>query len=353
MIFKSILLFSTLVFCLAAYSQSANQGSIDSSLAKKITISNFCLCKTSLTDLRLLDPDLKEVDVEEMDLCKDGFVQDSRFVNRKGFESQKYPGIIFQKEENSDYISKIRLTKEFVGKLPDGTAIDMHSLLAKDILKPNPKFATWGSRGCSDYWSLSNDTLLFFVKIDKDKKPQYPVDEIYYGDKPIEGIDLVMSCYSIFERANNMYKKLFNDPVFFIDSINVTRIEMMQYQPSQIASLSVYKDTNAIKLVGPQGKDGVIYVETKKFAAKRYWRFFASKSPEYLNTVPTPEADTSVIYILNGKVLKENFEGDLAAIKNSNFIDLKIIGKDDLYKQYNVADKAFGVLIKTIKKQKQ
>jgi hypothetical protein len=45
---------------------------------------------------------LKDVEVEEMDMCKDGFVQDSRFVNRKGYYSKKYPGLIFQKDNNTD-----------------------------------------------------------------------------------------------------------------------------------------------------------------------------------------------------------------------------------------------------------
>jgi hypothetical protein len=42
--------------------------------------------------------------------------------------------------------------------------------------------------------------------------------------RPIEAVDLVVSCYSIFERATNKYKQLFNDPVyFFVDSINVDK----------------------------------------------------------------------------------------------------------------------------------
>jgi hypothetical protein len=36
------------------------------------------------------------------------------------------------------------------------------------------------------------------LKIDKNKKPQYPIDEAYYLNKAISGIlDMSISCYSI------------------------------------------------------------------------------------------------------------------------------------------------------------
>ncbi|MEX6691050.1 hypothetical protein QTN47_26310 [Danxiaibacter flavus] len=340
-------IFLTLYLLTTGHTQTISTKSlIDSTLAKKITVSGFCLCQTTLTELKNLDSELQEVDVEEMDLCKEGFVQDARFVNRKGFSSKKYPGLIFQKNNNNDFIGKIRLTKDFVGLLPDGTPIDMKTLTAKGVLKIYPKFDTWKSRGCSDYWNLSNDTLSFFVKIDKSKKPQYPVDEAYYSEKPIEGIDLVVSCYSIIEKVNNKYKQLFDDPVFYVDSINVTRVELQQYQPTEIAVVTVYKDTNAIKLIGEQGKYGAVYVETKKFARSKYWNYFKSKSPDYLKNVPTAESDSSVVYILNGNVKAENFEGELSKINDTNFIELSVIDKQTLSKQYGVKDKDLGIIIK-------
>ncbi|MCU0352029.1 MAG: hypothetical protein MUF43_14565, partial [Flavobacterium sp.] len=159
---KFIITFTFSTLCILTQGQgqtfSANT-SFDTVLAKKITVSGFCLCQTTLADLKNIDSELKEVDVEEMDMCKDGFVMDSRFENRKGYSSKKYPGIIFQKDNNNDFISKIRLTKGFVGLLPDGTPINMKTLTAKDVLKIYPKYDTWKSRGCSDYWNLTNDTL--------------------------------------------------------------------------------------------------------------------------------------------------------------------------------------------------
>lgn len=345
--FITAFLFSA-IFCLTGQTQTSSQVAlIDTSLAKKITVSGFCLCQTSLADLRMLAGDLKAVDVEEMDLPKNCFGEDARFENGKGYFSEKYPGIIFQKDQNTDYISKIRLTKNFKGQLPDGTPINLQNLILKEVFKAYPELSEkWGSRGCSTFWNIGNDTISFFVKIDPNRKPQYPVDEAYYAEKPVEAIDIKISCYSIFNQANNKYKKLFNDPVFFIDSVNVTRVELQNYQPTDIAVVTVYKDTNAIKLVGPQGRDGAVYIETKKFVGNKYWSFFKGKSTEYLKVVPSPGSDSSVVYILNGKVLTANFEGDLAGIDDKSFIDLQVIDKAKLLTDYGIKDKSIGIVIK-------
>lgn len=352
---KPVIIF-LLAFCsLTGHSQTNNQTPLlDSSLAKKITVSGFCLCQTTLSDLQNITKELKPIEVEEMDLGKKCIVKDGRYENGKGYYSDEYLGMVFQKDPNTNQISKIRLTKDFKGNLPDGTPIDLKNLKLKDIFETYPNLREkWNSRGCSDYWHFDNDTLFFYVKIDTTKKPQFPIDEAYYYNKPIEAIDLLVSCYSIFKRKTNRYKQLFDDPVFFIDSINVTRIELQKYQPDEIAIVTVYKDTNAIKLVGEQGKFGAVYFETKEFARNKYWNFLKSKSTEYLKIVPTSQSDSSVIYILNGKVLKTNFEGDLSGIDDKTFVELDIIDKEKLTKEYKISNKAFGIVIKTITRDKK
>src|SRR6185312_14844285 len=89
-----------LFFCYFTLSSAKGfaQTEIDASLAAKITVSGFCLCKTTLQDLQHLNPDLKLIDVEEMDAGKKCIGEDARFVNGKGYYSEKYPGLIFQKD---------------------------------------------------------------------------------------------------------------------------------------------------------------------------------------------------------------------------------------------------------------
>ena len=349
--FKSVLTLLHLFFFSVGQSQGTLQKpKIDTALAKKISIDSFCLCNTTLSDLQNIDSNLHSVEVEEMNFSKRCAGEDARYVNGKGYYSEKLPGMIFQKDQETNYISKIRLTKDFIGHLPDGTFIDMHKLLAKDVIKLYPKYdGSWILRGCSDYWNLTNDTLSFFVKIDKNKVPQYPLDEPYYLEKPIEGIDLLVSCYGVFKKANHEYDQLFDNPVYFLDSVNVTEIELQKYKPTDFAFVTVYKDSNAIKLIGQQGKYGVIYIETKKFVRNRYWNFFKNKSSDYLKVVSTPDNDQDIVYILNGKVLKTNYEAELATITDKNFIDLKVIDKDSLKKDYNVKGKQFGIVINITK----
>lgn len=315
---------------------------------KSTTISGFSLCQTTTTDLQKLSNDFKEISIEEMDLAKECFGQDSRFVAGKGLYSEKFVGIVFQKERDSEYISKIRLTKDFEGNLPDGKPISLKNLFLKDIFKMYPYLKEkWGSRGCSNYWNFSNDTLSFFIKIDSKLKPQFPINESYYLDKPVEAIDLILSCYGVPKDFQHEAILIPKDPIYFVDSARVTKEDLMKYEPTQIATVTVFKEKSAIERLGEEGKNGLIYIETKQFAKKRYWNFFQSKSKDYLKVVPEPSMDEAIVYILNSKILKENFEGDLALIDNENFIGLKIINKVILKKEFKISDKKWGVILET------
>ncbi|MBG6189064.1 hypothetical protein, partial [Flavobacterium sp. CAN_S2] len=101
-----------------------------------INLSKIKFCELTIDDLKSEDAELKEVSLEEMDLCSDGFVQDGRFENRIGYESKLYPGVIFQKyQSDNNIIAKIHLTREFKGFLPDGNYVEIKTLKAEDIIK--------------------------------------------------------------------------------------------------------------------------------------------------------------------------------------------------------------------------
>jgi hypothetical protein len=147
------------------------------------------------------------------------------------------------------------------------------------------------------------------------------------------------------QQPQTVHFKLGNSAVIFIDSVNVDKNEMLKYKPDDIALVTVFHDSAAIKLIGPDGKDGVVYIETKAFARRRYWSLFSSKSAEYARIVPTPGGDSSVQYILNNRILVKNFEGDLALIKDSTFKTITILDKKTLQSQYNISNKEYGVLV--------
>jgi hypothetical protein len=163
-------------------------------------------------------------------------------------------------------------------------------------------------------------------------------------------IILTLSTFSAFgQKPRKAIKKLGSDPVFFVDSANIDKSDLHNYQPTDIATVSIYHDSDAIRLVGPDGKDGAVYIETKTFARKRYWQFFSSKSPEYAKIVPEAGSDTAIQYILNKRILTTNFEGDLAIINDSIFKRITILDKEALQDQYHITDKTYGVLIESAK----
>lgn len=223
-----------------------------------INLSKIKFCDLSIDDLKKEDPELKEVKLEEMDLCSDGFVQDGRFENRIGYQSKFYPGVIFQKyQSDNNIIAKIHLTKEFKGFLPDGNYVEIKNLKADDIIKKYDSLNSWTSRGCSDYWGIKkNDQIYFYVKINKDKKPQYPVDEKYYSEQLIQGIDILSDCYSYYEKAKIT-------PLYIIDGKETTEELIRDIKPEDVDSITVLKDKSAVEKYGDKGKNGVIEIFLK------------------------------------------------------------------------------------------
>ncbi len=107
---KYLMLLFLTIFHVIGQAQNKTNTAIDTTLAKKISISGYCLCQTNLDELKEIAPDLSKVTVEEMDISKECTGQDSRFVNGKGYSSSHIPGMIFQKEKsNSNLMNSFKL----------------------------------------------------------------------------------------------------------------------------------------------------------------------------------------------------------------------------------------------------
>ena len=225
-----------------------------------IRLSEIKLCELTLDLLKQMDIDLKQITLEEMDLCSDGFVQDGRFENRIGYSSKLYPGVIFQiYDKNSNSIAKIHLTKDFKGFLPDGKYIDLKNIKAEEIIAKYDSLDVWTSRGCSDYLGINrNKEIFFYVKINKKKEPLYPIDDKYYSEQQIEGIDIVANCYAT--QKNIAESK----PLYLVDGKEVTEKIIVEIKPDDVESINVLKDLSATKKYGEKGKNGVIEIYLKK-----------------------------------------------------------------------------------------
>lgn len=151
------------------------------------------------------------------------------------------------------------------------------------------------------------------------------------------------------QKPKKAIKKLGENPVFVLDSVEIDNSVIQATDPKSIASVTMYYDEEATQLFGDRGKDGVVFIETKNFAVKRYTTFFRKHSPQYDSLISNNVDDSNFQYILNDRVLTENFEGDLAIIDSEIFIDLKIISKKELNKKYKEIDdkKELGILIRS------
>lgn len=135
--------------------------------------------------------------------------------------------------------------------------------------------------------------------------------------------------------------------IYVLDSVQIANDKISKIVPTDIATVIVVKGKTATDLLGSKAKDGIVYIETKKFARNRYWSFLKTKSENYAIVLPNPEKDNLIQYILNGRILNKDYEGELSRINDSNFQKIEIIPKDTLLKRYGIYRKQFGVEIHT------
>jgi hypothetical protein len=134
-------------------------------------------------------------------------------------------------------------------------------------------------------------------------------------------------------------------PIYFVDSVKVTTAALQQYDPQNIAAVSVYKNADATRLVGARGKDGVVYAETKPFATRRFKRYFAHKSAAYAQLLTKAPDESAIQYVLNGKPLTTDYEGDLSLIDDQTFQHLEILDHAGLQQRYPSTNKTYGVVV--------
>ena len=134
------------------------------------------------------------------------------------------------------------------------------------------------------------------------------------------------------------------EPLIFLDDVKVDRSAVEAFNPTEIAFINVLKDANAIKAAGPEATDGVIYVYTNQYIRNKYWSYFKSTYQAYAKAVPSLEVERDVAYILNGVVLEKNVESELFKLINAD-IQLQVIKRKQLKKQFNIRNKKVGVVI--------
>ena len=134
-------------------------------------------------------------------------------------------------------------------------------------------------------------------------------------------------------------------PLFFVDTKEVKGSFTSYAKADDIALIQVLPHHQALARHGAKAKNGVTYVFTTKYCVEQYQKGFSERSSEYKKVLKEEGGrDERIQYIIDGKVLKGKFEGNLYMIRNDPRYFLKIIEAEGL-QLYGITDKTFGFVI--------
>ena len=72
------------------------------------------------------------------------------------------------------------------------------------------------------------------------------------------------------QSLNKVDKVVTNEPIYYLDEIRISSEEVQNLNPNDLAAIEVFKDSTAIKNLGNEGKNGVIYINHKICPRKIY-----------------------------------------------------------------------------------
>lgn len=161
---------------------------------------------------------------------------------------------------------------------------------------------------------------------------------------------LIVGCKSqvlpVKEMTKQATKKLGPNPHFVVNGESVDQKTFTSLNEADISTLSIISGKEATDLYNEKGKDGVITVQTKAYAKKKFQSTFRALSNKYNDMIDNYE-DNEIQYILNKKPLVKDIEGTLSFIDITLLKSIKIIDSAKLSRKYGIVDKKIGVVIKS------
>lgn len=151
-------------------------------------------------------------------------------------------------------------------------------------------------------------------------------------------------CKSTVTTPDEALKKLGKNPHYEVDGKPVNEQDLLKIDSEDVALVSTYFGKEAKQLYRKKAKDGVVIIQTKKFATNKYETFFKSYSQDYEQMLSITDRK-DIQYILNDNVLTEDFEGSLALLNNELLKELKVVNQETLSEKYDINDKKIGVIL--------
>jgi len=141
-------------------------------------------------------------------------------------------------------------------------------------------------------------------------------------------------------------QKLGANPYYEIDGNQVYQKDLASYKPTEIAAITTYYNKDAVNRYGEKAIEGAVIIETKQFATIKFETFLKKNSKEYEKMLNETQI-IDIQYILNDRILTENFEGTLASIDDKLLKEIIIIDQKELIEKYQIQNKKIGVVIKS------
>lgn len=132
--------------------------------------------------------------------------------------------------------------------------------------------------------------------------------------------------------------------LYIVDSVEATN-GLEQLTPDKIALINIVKSPTLQAQYGAKAANGIMYIETRPFARRRFNRLFTSLSPAFEAAIKKYGDDSKFQYILDGTKIDDNSVNMLAALEKKNITSLVVVDGDTLKKTYDVKDRKVGVII--------
>lgn len=131
-----------------------------------------------------------------------------------------------------------------------------------------------------------------------------------------------------FERAQRTLNSKF-EPLLFFDDIKIQNLNQIgKVDSSNIQEIRVIKENldSLIKLYGPEARNGLIFIYTKGFVAKKWYRVFTSKNEDISKIIEDSNFNYQDYKIyLNGQLLKNDFFDEINEKLRSKEIESVIV----------------------------
>lgn len=137
-----------------------------------------------------------------------------------------------------------------------------------------------------------------------------------------------------------------NEPLYIIDGVALAKDGLKEINPKDIVLVNVLKGVSATALYGSiGGANGVIQITTRKAAIETYHKNIGAASEAYALKVSTIQNENEILYVVNGKPLLTNFEGDLCQIKTEQILNVTLLDAAATKAKYGVEKKEGAVVI--------